>query len=358
MSFRESVRLVANSSDIILSIVVPMFNEEDGVDAFFARVEPVAEAVVAPLRRPYEIVCVDDGSSDRTLEMLHAHRQRNPAIKIVSLSRNFGKDLALTAGLDHAQGSAVVPIDSDLQDPPEVIPELFARWLEGHEVVYATRSSRDSDGVAKRASAGWFYRVHNMMADVKIPENTGDFRLMDRRVVEALGRLPERNRFMKGLFAWVGFKQAQVEYAREPREHGKTKWKAWSLWNFGLDGITSSSTVPLRIWSYIGGTIFLVALAYAGYLIVRTLIYGADVPGYASLMVVLLFMGGINLLTLGIVGEYLGRIYTEVKRRPLYLVRERAGFDETPATVPTEVQEWSHRSTPEWARLKTGTGGS
>ena len=159
MSFRERTRPVADGSDIILSIVVPMFNEEDGIDAFFARVEPVAEAVVAPLRRPYEIVCVDDGSSDRTLEMLHAHRQRNPAIKIVSLSRNFGKDLALTAGLDHAQGAAVVPIDSDLQDPPEVIPELFARWLEGHEVVYATRSSRDSDGVAKRASAGWFYRV-------------------------------------------------------------------------------------------------------------------------------------------------------------------------------------------------------
>jgi len=345
---------VAYAPDIILSIVVPMFNEEDGIDAFFARVEPVAEAVVAPLRRPYEIVCVDDGSTDRTLDMLHAHRARNPAIKIVSLSRNFGKDLALTAGLDHARGAAVVPIDSDLQDPPEVIPELFARWLEGNEVVYATRSSRNSDGVAKRATAGWFYRVHNAMADVKIPANTGDFRLMDRRVVEALSQLQERNRFMKGLFAWVGFRQARVEYAREPREHGSTKWKAWRLWNFGLDGITSSSTVPLRIWSYLGAAVFLAALAYAGFLIVRTLVHGADVPGYASLMVVVLFMGGLNLLTLGIVGEYVGRIYTEVKQRPLYLVRERAGFDETPA----EDERWSPRSTPEWARLKTGTGGS
>jgi polyisoprenyl-phosphate glycosyltransferase len=352
-------RQVADGPDIILSIVVPMFNEEDGIDAFFARVEPVAEAVVMPLRRaplhqPYEIVCVDDGSSDRTLEMLHAHRARNPAIKIVSLSRNFGKDLALTAGLDHASGAAVVPIDSDLQDPPEVIAELFARWLEGNEVVYATRSSRASDGVAKRATAGWFYRVHNMMADVEIPANTGDFRLMDRRVVDALGQLPERNRFMKGLFAWVGFRQARVDYVREPRGHGATKWKAWRLWNFGLDGITSSSTVPLRVWSYLGAVIFLAALAYAGYLIVRTLIHGVEVPGYASLMVVLLFMGGINLLTLGIIGEYIGRIYTEVKRRPLYLVRERAGFDETPA----EDERWSRRSMPAWAPLKTGTGGS
>lgn len=345
---------MADGSGIILSIVVPMFNEEDGVDAFFARVEPVAEAVVASLRRPYEIVCVDDGSTDRTLKMLHAHRVRNPAIKIVSLSRNFGKDLALTAGLDHASGAAVVPIDSDLQDPPEVIHDLFASWLEGNEVVYATRSSRDSDGVAKRATAGWFYRIHNMMADVKIPANTGDFRLMDRRVVEALGQLPERNRFMKGLFAWVGFRQARVEYAREAREHGHTKWKAWRLWNFGLDGITSSTTAPLRVWSYFGAAVFLAALVYAGILIVRTLVHGVDVPGYASLMVVLLFMGGLNLLTLGIVGEYIGRIYTEVKRRPLYLVRERAGFERMPVadTVPR------HETTPEWARLKTGTGGS
>ena len=345
---------MADDPNIILSIVVPMFNEEDGIDAFFARVEPVAEDVVAPLRRSYEIVCVDDGSRDRTLEMLHAHRARNPAIKIVSLSRNFGKDLALTAGLDHATGAAVVPIDSDLQDPPEVIHDLFASWLEGNEVVYATRSSRASDGATKRATAGWFYRVHNLMADVKIPANTGDFRLMDRRVVQALGQLPERNRFMKGLFAWVGFRQARVDYAREPRRHGRTKWKAWRLWNFGLDGITSSSTVPLRVWSYIGAIVFLLALIYAGFLVVRTLVYGSDVPGYASLMVVLLFMGGINLLTLGIIGEYVGRIYTEVKRRPLYLVRERAGFDHT----DIEDEEWSPRSTPEWARLKTGTGGS
>lgn len=345
---------MADDTDIVLSIVVPMFNEEDGLEAFFARVEPVVESIVAPLRRSYEIVCVDDGSTDSTLEKLQIERIRNPAIRIVSLSRNFGKDLALTAGLDHASGAAVVPIDSDLQDPPEVIPELFARWLDGHEVVYATRSSRETDKVTKRATAGWFYRIHNMVAEVKIPADTGDFRLMDRRVVEALGQLPERNRFMKGLFAWVGFRQARVDYTREARAHGTSKWSPWRLWNFGLDGITSASTVPLRIWSYVGAAVFLAALVYASFLIVRTMIYGADVPGYASLMVVLLFMGGINLLTLGIIGEYVGRIYTEVKARPLYLVRARAGFEDT----PPEEASWNHRSTPEWAKLKTGTGGS
>ena len=315
---------------IVLSIVVPFFNEEDGLDQFFDRIEPVAESIVTPLHRGYEIVCVDDGSTDGTLELLRAHRRRNPAVKVVSLSRNFGKDIALTAGLDHALGAAVVPIDCDLQDPPEVIPELFARWLEGNEVVYATRASRDGDTLGKRLSAGWFYRLHNAMADVEIPANTGDFRLMDQRVVEALRDLPERNRFMKGLFAWVGFKQAKVDYAREARAFGTTKWKPWRLWNFGLDGITSSTTAPLRIWTYIGAAIFVGAFGYAGFLILRTLIEGVDVPGYASLMVVVLFMGGMTLLTLGIMGEYLGRIYTEVKQRPLYLVRERLGIDEGP----------------------------
>ncbi len=339
---------------IVLSIVVPIFNEEEGIEVFLERVEPIAEAAVAPLCQDYEIVCVDDGSNDGTLEKLRAHAKRNPAIRVVSLSRNFGKDLALTAGLDHARGAAVVPIDADLQDPPELIPELFARWLEGNEVVYATRASRKTDSLGKRLSAGWYYRLHNLIADVKIPENTGDFRLMDRRVVEALKNLPERNRFMKGLFAWVGFKHTSVEYVRAPRARGATKWKRWRLWNFGLDGITSSSTVPLRIWSYIGALVFAAATLYAGFLIVRTLVYGADVPGYASLMVVVLFMGGINLLTLGIIGEYLGRIYTEVKDRPLYLVRERIGFGE----AESEDSAWSAGSTPEWARLKTGTGGS
>lgn len=355
---------MTEEGSILLSIVVPMFNEEDNIGPLLARLEAAAEGLVAPLDEGYEIVCVDDGSSDGTLDELLAERQRNPAIKVVSLSRNFGKDVALSAGLDHATGSAVVPIDADLQDPPELLPELFAKWLEGHDVVYATRTSRASDSLVKRLTAGWFYRVHNKLADVDIPSNTGDFRLMDRRVIEALRRLPERNRFMKGLFSWVGFRQTGVAYERGSRAHGATKWRYWRLWNFALDGITASTTLPLRIWSYAGLGISLLAFAYAAILVGRTLLHGVDVPGYASLMVVMLLFGGINLLTLGIMGEYLGRIYTEVKARPLYLVRDLYGFDSPSLRDAgqrgrkTEDREWIARSTPAWQSSKTGTGGS
>jgi glycosyltransferase involved in cell wall biosynthesis len=298
----------------------------------------VAEQVVAPLEERYEIICVDDGSSDRTISTLLAQRKRNPAIRIVSLSRNFGKDIALSAGLDHATGAAVIPIDADLQDPPELIPELFAKWLEGNDVVYATRASRGSDTMTKRLTAGWFYQVHNRLAEIDIPDNTGDFRLMDRRVIDALRCLPERNRFMKGLFTWVGFRQTGIAYERQSRAHGASKWKYWRLWNFAIDGITSSTTLPLRIWTYAGACVSLFAFAYAVLLIVSTLINGVDVPGYASLMVVVLLFGGINLLTLGIMGEYLGRIYTEVKGRPLYLVRDRYGFEGAEANPRQRVK--------------------
>lgn len=308
--------------DVVLSVVVPIYNETDNISSFFERLEKVLDA----LSQSYEIICVDDGSTDTSAERLIAERGRNAAIKIVQLSRNFGKELALTAGLDHAQGAAVVVIDADQQDPPELIPELLAKWHEGYEVVCARRSSRDSDSVVKRVSASWFYRIYDRLADVKIPSDTGDFRLMDRQVVEALGHLPENNRFMKGLFAWVGFRQTVVEYRREGRAHGKTKWNIWQLWNLALEGVTSFSTVPLRVWSYIGFSIAILSFVYTLFLIFRTLFLGVDVPGYASLMAVVLFLGGMNLLTLGIIGEYLGRTYIEVKGRPLYLVRERHGF--------------------------------
>jgi glycosyltransferase involved in cell wall biosynthesis len=307
----------------VLSVVVPMYNEADNIGPFFERLEKVVDG----LGEDYEIICVDDGSTDASVEQLITQRSRNPAIKIVELSRNFGKELALTAGLDHASGAAVVVIDADLQDPPELISGLLAKWREGYDVVYARRASRDSDTAAKRVTASWFYRVYNWLADVNIPRNTGDFRLMDRRVIEALSHLPERNRFMKGLFSWVGFRQTAVDYERESRAFGKTKWNYWRLWNFAIEGITSFSTVPLRVWSYVGFAIALFAFAYALFLVLRTFVTGIDVPGYASLMVVILFMGGINLLTVGIIGEYLGRTYMEVKGRPLYLIRERHGFD-------------------------------
>lgn len=307
----------------MLSVVVPMYNEEEGVDIFFARLVPVLAAVTPD----FEIICVDDGSTDNTLKLLHRHHERDKRIKLISLSRNFGKDTALSAGLDFTRGEAVIPIDADLQDPPELIAQMVGKWREGFEVVYARRSDRGTDDMQKRMSAGMFYRIHNWLADVAIPDNTGDFRLMDRRVVEALRSLPEKTRFMKGLFAWVGFRQTSVEYARQPRAAGTTKWRYWKLWNFALDGITGSSTVPLRIWTYFGIGVALCTLAYAFGLFVYTVLFGNDVPGYASMMVAVLFLGSMNIIATGILGEYVGRIYSEVRNRPLYLVREAIGIE-------------------------------
>jgi glycosyltransferase involved in cell wall biosynthesis len=312
----------------VLSVVVPCYNESDNVDTLFERLESVLDA----LGETYEIVCVDDGSRDDTLARLAAHHERNPAIKVVGLARNFGKEIALTAGIDHAVGQAVVPIDADLQDPPEVIGQLVARWRDGFDVVYARRRSRQGESWVKRATANLFYRVIDRVSEVPIPRDTGDFRLMDRRVVEALKRLPERTRFMKGLFAWVGYRQTAIEYDRDPRLRGQTTWNYWRLWNFALEGITSFSTVPLRVWSYVGVLVSLVALGLAGVLVIRGT--DPDAPGYASLMVAVLFLGGVQLISLGVLGEYLGRIYREVKGRPLYLVRDRWGTEEAGDVAP------------------------
>lgn len=347
MSESESGRSGLGEAGI--SVVVPFFNEEDGVDAFFARTETVLDE----LGMGYEIVCVDDGSVDGTLAKLRAHRRRNPAIKVIALSRNFGKEIALTAGLDHASKDAVIPMDSDLQDPPELIPDLVVKWFEGYDVVYASRMSRDGDSAAKRVTASWFYRVYNSFADTLIPADTGDFRLMDKRVVAAIKRIPERNRFMKGLFSWVGFRQIGVPYRREERGHGRSKWRAWRLWNFALDGIASSTTLPLRIWSYVGLAISLFAFAYAVFLVAHTLIRGTDVPGYASIMVAVLFLGGINLLTLGIIGEYLGRVLVEARGRPLYVIRDLFGFDDN-----GETNKWTDKPTTDLQLSKIDIGGS
>ncbi len=307
--------------DILLSVVVPLYCEASNLEHLFTRLE----GVLNRLGHSYEIVCVDDGSSDRTVLGLKLHRRRNPNIKIVALSRNFGKELALTAGIDYACGSAVVPIDADLQDPPELIEVLVAKWREGYDVVYARRRSRSGETWLKRATANAFYRVMERMSKVPIPRDTGDFRLIDRRVVDVLKQLPERTRFMKGLFAWVGYRQAEVVYDRAPRYSGQTKWNYWRLWNFAIDGIVSFSVAPLRIWSYVGTTFATISLLYGSFLLIRTLISGNDVPGYASLMVAVLFLGGVQIMSLGVLGEYLGRVYEEVKGRPLYLVKEAHG---------------------------------
>lgn len=305
-----------------LSVVAPMLNESAGLAEFYRRTSTALLAIGLP----FEVICVDDGSRDETARMLREICQRDPRFRAVILSRNFGKEIAMSAGLEHARGEWVVPIDADLQDPPEMIAAMLQRAQEGYDVVYARRQDRRGESFWKTSTAGAFYNLIRRLTDVDIPENTGDFRLMHRRVVDALLLLGERRRFMKGLFSWVGFRQVGLPYVRDPRHAGSSKWNYWRLWNFALDGITSFSSLPLRIWSYIGAALATLSFAYAGFLIIRVLAMGIDIPGYASLMVVVLFIGGIQLITLGVIGEYLGRVFEEVKSRPLYLVREKYGF--------------------------------
>ena len=309
----------------LLSVVAPVKNEEHGILPFVERVGAILDGIASD--EGWEILFVDDGSTDATLAAIVAANQRDPRVRALSLSRNFGKEAALSAGLDHARGNAVIPMDVDMQDPPEVLPEMVAKWREGHEMVFGVRRCRASDGWTKRVTAGLYYRAHNIVSQDKIPENAGDFRLMDRKVVDVIRAMPERNRFMKGLFAWAGFKQAAVEYDRSERETGTTKFNYWKLWTLALDGITSASTVPLRIWSYIGALVALFALGYATFLAVQTMLFGNAVPGYASIMVSVLFLGGVQLISLGVLGEYVGRILTETKQRPLYVVRDTVGIE-------------------------------
>lgn len=315
---------------IEVSIVIPMYNEESNLDYLFERLF----IVMNNLAITYEIICINDGSKDETLSKLLQYHQRYPLIKIINLSRNFGKEIALSAGIDYANGNAVIPIDADLQDPPELIIELLQKWREGYDVVYATRKSRQGESWLKRFTAKAFYQTISNLSPIAIPPNTGDFRLLDRQVVEAIKQMPEKTRFMKGLFAWVGFKQTSVLFERQPRFQGKTSWNYWRLWNLAIEGITSFSSLPLKIWSYLGLFISFISLLYASFLVLRTLIFGIDVPGYASLIVAILFLGGIQLISLGIIGEYLSRVYEEVKRRPLYLIRESYGFSKDKQNNP------------------------
>lgn len=318
------------SAGRVLSLIAPVKDEEEAIAPFIARVAPILDGLFpdAGAEPAWEILFVDDGSEDNTLAAIVKAHQSDPRIRALSLSRNFGKEAALTAGLDHAEGQAVIPIDVDLQDPPEVIGAMLAKWRDGYEVVYGVRTNRETDSLPKRLTADLYYRAHNYLSSDKIPEHAGDFRLLDRSVVEVIKAMPERNRFMKGLFAWSGFRQTAVEYARAERAHGKTKFRYWRLWTLALDGITAASTMPLRIWSYIGVVIAFFTLLYALWVVAKTLIFGTDVAGYPSLMVAILFFGGLQLISLGVLGEYVGRILIETKRRPLYVVRRKIGLGE------------------------------
>lgn len=314
-----------------LSLIVPVLNEEAAIAPFLERCDRALGDALALLGEgsAAEYIFVNDGSTDATETVITARAARDPRLRLINLSRNFGKEAAMAAGLQHATGDAVIPIDVDLQDPPEVIADMVKAWQDGAEVVNGKRSDRSSDSWAKRASARWFYRLYNKIADHPIPEDVGDFRLMGREAVEVVRSLSEQSRFNKGLFSWIGFKVATVEYEREARSVGQSKWPGWKLWSFAIDGIVSSSTVPLRIWTYMGALIAIGAFAYAIGLILYTVFTGGDTPGFASIMVAVLFLGGLNMLSLGILGEYVGRIATEVRGRPLYVVSSRIGFGES-----------------------------
>ncbi|MSP01341.1 MAG: glycosyltransferase [Acetobacteraceae bacterium] len=297
------------------SVVVPAFNEAEGLTNFHQRLVTAMD----PLGT-WEVIYVDDGSLDSTRDTVEFLRRDDPRIALISLSRNFGKEIATTAGLDHAQGEAVIVIDADLQDPPEVIPQLAAAWRLGFDMVCARRRARAGETAFKRLTAHVFYRLMRHTGSVRLPEDTGDFRLMSRRAVDAVCKLREQHRFMKGLFAWVGFPMTTVLYDRAPRVAGGTKWNYWQLWNFALEGITSFTVMPLKVATYLGLAVAVLSAIYGAQVIVKTLLFGNAVAGYPSLMTVILFLGGIQLMTLGVIGEYLGRIFNETKRRPLYLM--------------------------------------
>lgn len=302
-----------------LSLVVPIYNEEEAIAPFFAAIVPVAETLSETVVT--DIVFVNDGCTDDSVGRIKASAPAGFEISIVQLSRNFGKEAALFAGLAHARGDAVIPLDVDLQDPPEIIPEMVARWRAGAEMVNARRVSREQDNWLKRKTANCFYRVFNAVAEHPIPASVGDFRLLDRKVVDAICSLGERSRFNKALFSWVGFEIEEITFDRPGRLSGRSRWNYWKLWSLALDGIFSSSTMPLRIWSYVGGVLGVLSLAYFAFIVLRALLLGVDVPGYSSTVALILGFGAINLFALGIIGEYVGRIYIEVRQRPLFIVR-------------------------------------
>ena len=342
LSAAGAVRAAEASPAGTISVIVPVFNEEAVLPEFHRRLGSVLDSLALTAENVY----VNDGSHDGTMALLVALHGNDSRVAVVDLSRNFGKEVAMSAGLDHANGDAVVVIDADLQDPPELIPDMVRAWRDGHDVVLMRRRSRANESWLKKSTARAFYREMGRMGTISIPENVGDFRLLSRRAVAALRRFPERSRFMKGLFAWIGFACREIEYDRDGRFAGESKWNYWRLLNFALEGITSFSVLPLKVASYIGIATALAAFAYGTYVVAKTLLYGDPVQGYPTLITVVLFLGGLQLMALGIIGEYLARMFIDVKERPLYLVQRRlppsrpitaatAGDEAPPASWPS-----------------------
>jgi len=311
--------------NVDVSIIVSMYNEEDSLDLFFNKINDVIEE---NSKYNFEIICIDDGSVDSTYDKLVKYAKKDKKVKIIKFSRNFGKEYGMMAGFKFCNGKCAIPIDVDLQDPPSLISKFIKKWEEGYDMVYGIRIDRKSDTLLKRLTAKMFYKIYNLLTKSPIPYNAGDYRLIDKKIINAILSLNEKNIFMKGIFGWTGFKSVGIEYIREKRSAGVSKWNYWKLWNFALDGITASTTFPLRIWSYLGGILSLSGMLYAFYIILRTVIKGIDVPGYASLLVFILLLGGIQMIILGILGEYIGRIFIEVKNRPIYIVENKVNFDE------------------------------
>ena len=312
--------------NIELSIIVPCYNESEVVENFFSAMVG-NNGILNNLGLNCELVFINDGSKDNTLELLKAQKEiysnkSNLDIKIVNLSRNFGKEAAMSAGFSVASGEAIVPMDADLQHPASLIPKFVELWRQGYDVVLAKRANRQDESALKRFCSSIFYKLNNKISEIEIPQNVGDFRLFTKKVLNAINSLPENQRFMKGIFAWVGFRSITIEYEEQERIAGSSKFNGWKLWNFALQGITGFGTLPLRIWTYIGFIVSFLAFIYASFLILRTLIMGIDLPGYASLVVIILFLGGLQLMGVGILGEYVGRIYMESKRRPPFIIDE------------------------------------
>jgi len=307
----------------VCSVVIPVFNEEENLELLHRRLSKVLQHSW----EDYEIIFVDDGSRDKSLEIMSGLRTTDPKVKVISFSRNFGHQMAITAGIDYTSGDAVIIMDADLQDPPEVIPQLIEKWREGYDTVYAIRESR-KDPILKRAIAFAFYRLFKRMSEVDVPVDAGDFRLMSRRVVDILRNMPERNRYLRGLASWVGFSQASISYARDERYRGERKYTLWQSAKLAVDGITSFSHFPLRLVTNLGLVVSLAGFLYGAIIIILGLFFGRVVPGWTTLMAAVIFLGGVQLIVVGVVGEYIGRIYVEVQQRPLYLIKQKIGFSE------------------------------